>query len=105
MEECIVDGIERASDIGQRNGVALNLKRPDRSRRDFIGLCCSRKRHRFLLSSRSVSLPIASDATGFDFYFSIPLLNFAFCPRPGVCPYLPPFLKSSTFSVFKCHSL
>src|SRR5260370_2239382 len=101
VEAGIVDGIELATDIGQRNGFALNLKRPDRSRRDFIGLCCSRKRHRFLLSPGSVSVPIASDATGFDFYFAIPFLNFAFYRGSGVCATITPFLNSSTIWGFK----
>ena len=52
----IVDGVELATDIGQRNGLALDLKLPDRSRRDFIGLRCSSKRHLVF------SLPFRSDS-------------------------------------------
>src|ERR1700731_804409 len=45
MEAGIVDGIELAPDICQSNRFALHLKLSNRSRSDFIRLCCSRKRH------------------------------------------------------------
>src|SRR5713101_826006 len=45
MQAGIVDGVELAAHIGKGNGFALHLKLPDRSRRDFVRLCCSRKPH------------------------------------------------------------
>src|ERR1700687_4060434 len=45
MEAGIVDGIELAADICQGYRFALYLKLSNRSPRDFIRLCCSRKRH------------------------------------------------------------
>src|SRR5712664_2677640 len=41
----IVDGVELATYVGQRNGFALDLKLPDSSRTDLIRLRSSRKRH------------------------------------------------------------
>src|SRR6267378_2921388 len=41
----IVDGVELATHVGQRNGFALDLKLPDSSRTDLIRLRSSRKRH------------------------------------------------------------
>src|ERR1700674_6206 len=45
MEAGIVDGIELAADICQGNRFALHLKLANLSRRNFIRLCRSRKRH------------------------------------------------------------
>src|SRR5260370_28146035 len=53
----IVDGVELAAYVAERNGLAFNLKLPDRSRRDFVPLCCSRKRH---LASHSCANSLAS---------------------------------------------
>jgi len=75
----IVDGIELATDIGQSNGFALNLKLPDRSRGDLIGLCCSRKRHLlFSLLFRSdsvisVAFVLSAPASPTNFYFPFPI--------------------------------
>src|SRR6266566_9930948 len=46
----IVDSIELAAHIGHRNRFALHLELSNRSRRDFIRLRCSSKRHLVLLS-------------------------------------------------------
>src|SRR5437660_1267612 len=46
MQAGIVDGVKLAPHIGQGNRFALHLELSNRSRSDFIGLRCSRKRHR-----------------------------------------------------------
>src|SRR6266853_6382551 len=99
VEAGIVDGIELATDIGQRNGFALNLKLPDRSRRDFIGLCCSRKRHLLLSPGYEPRVaPVLNSLArlaNFYFPFSIPYRG---C---GVSATITPFLNSSTIWGFK----
>src|SRR6266436_5675181 len=66
MQAGIVDGIELAAHIGQGNGFALHLKLANRSRRDFIRLCSSRKRHLFitLLRYRLCAAPIQTLTLG-----------------------------------------
>src|SRR5712664_2521648 len=64
VQASIIDGVELAAYVGQRYGFALDLKLPDRSRRDFIRLCCSRKRHLVftLLRYRSYFAPLQTSA-------------------------------------------
>src|SRR5207302_6815250 len=45
MQAGIVDSMELAPYIGQGNRFAFHLELSNRSRRDFVRLCCSRKRH------------------------------------------------------------
>src|SRR6266478_4188993 len=61
METGIVDGIELAADICQSNRFALHLKLSNRSRGDFIRLCCSRKRHLVFTPTIWVELRPSSD--------------------------------------------
>src|SRR6266446_4367688 len=60
VQASIIDGVELATYVGQRNGFALDLKLPDRSRSDFIRLRRSRKRHLVFTLLRYRSLPIKS---------------------------------------------
>src|SRR6266852_1053355 len=94
VQASIVDGIELATDIGQRNGFALNLKLPDRSRRDFIGLCCSRKRHLLLSPGYEPRVAPVSNSLArlANFFFPISISYRG----SGVCATITPFLNSST---------
>src|SRR6266478_1097073 len=87
VEAGIVDGIELATDIGQRNGFALDLKLPDRSRRDFISLRCSRKRH--LLLSPGYEPRVASVLNSPALLISIFLFPFSIAVPASARPSLP----------------
>src|SRR5260370_23704370 len=79
MEASIVDGIELAAHIGQSNCFALHLKLADRSRRDFIRLCCSCKPHLVVsfLFPISVSLPSVSSVLNSFFSFFLSILAYS----------------------------
>src|SRR5882757_1202017 len=89
----VVDGIELAADIGQGNRFALNMELPNRSRRDFICLCCARKRHRLLSLLLRLQAPCTKSPCGHtNLYF----LTSIFYRGSGVCATITPFLNSST---------
>src|SRR6266481_3502025 len=82
VQASIIDGVELATHVGQRYGFALDLKLPDRSRRDFIRLCCSRKRHLVFTLLRygslllSLQLDRALAPLQFLFLYPLYLINF-----------------------------
>src|SRR6266849_10293909 len=58
MQAGVVDCVEFAPHIGNRNRLAFHVKLPDRSRRDFIRLRCPRKRHPFLPTPPLPPMPV-----------------------------------------------
>src|SRR5260370_27596445 len=111
MQTGIVDGIELAAHIGHGNRFALHLELSNRSRRDFIRLRCSRKRHlvftllrrRMYLANIQISAGSAA-STRHEALFLTPftsLISFASYFGSGVCATITPFLNSSTICAFR----